>query len=85
MGAHQFTLDIVDGDLTAARFEIDRRSRRQLNFEIHVADIFPAIVSHNINDESGLSLPRIESSFPSIHFRGNADLIFGPGLDGDGA
>src|SRR5580765_7140513 len=85
MRAHQLTLNIGDADLTTTRFEIDRRSRRQLNFEIHVADIFPAIVSDDIDDESGLSLPRIESSFPSVHLRGNADLIFGPRLDGDGA
>ena len=85
MGPHQFTLNIGDADLTTARFEIDRRSRRQLYLEIHVADVFAPIVSDDIDDESGLSLPRIKSSFPRVHLGGNADLILGPRLDGDGA
>src|SRR3989440_7738668 len=51
--AHQITLNVIDGNLTAARFEIDRRSCRQLNLEVHVSDIVTsAVVADDVNHQT---------------------------------
>src|SRR5438105_10894149 len=60
----QVALYVARIDLAAASFEIDRRARRQLNLEIHIADIAaPAIIANDIDHQTGFCLARIERRF----------------------
>ena len=58
---------------------------RQLNLEIHIADIAAAaIIANDIDHQSRLCLSWIERRFAIIHQGRHLDLVALPRLDGDG-
>ena len=82
MSSHQIALNIADADLPAAGFQIDRRSGRNLDLEIHVTHVATvAIISYDVDDQPCIRLSGIEMDGRSFHGSGNADFVFRPGLN----
>ena len=86
MCAHQIALNVADTDLSASCFQINRRSRRHLNLEIHVAYVTTvAIITHDVDHQTRFGLSGVEMHRGGLHGSSDANLIPRPGLDRDRA
>src|ERR1700704_5189642 len=86
MRAHQVTLNVANGNLSTARFQINRRSRGHLNFKIYVAYVSTiAIIAHDVDHQASFGLSGIEMHRRRFHCGRNANLVTRPGFNCDRA
>ena len=86
VGADETAADVCHADVAAPCFDVDRRIRGNLDFEVDIADVAAAaIVAHHINHQTIVDLARLDVSVLRFDRGGKTNLILVPRLDDDRA